>query len=85
VEAGQARERSTEFLQRAEDQQLDPYADDEDQDDAGEDQRDVRQRLPSWRYWPSPLPKSGDVAISSAAISERHENAQPCFKRQEAR
>ncbi len=30
--------------------------------------------------WPRPVPRLGDCTISSAAISERQENAQPCFR-----
>ena len=29
--------------------------------------------------WPSPVPSRGDWVISSAAISDRQANAQPCF------
>ena len=32
--------------------------------------------MPLCRNWPRPSPSSGEVAISSAAISERQENAQ---------
>ena len=34
---------------------------------------------PLCRYWPNPVPSWGEVAMISAAISDRHENAQPCF------
>ena len=36
--------------------------------------------IPLCRNWPRPSPSSGEVAISSAAISDRQENAQPCFR-----
>ena len=36
--------------------------------------------LPSLRYAPRPKPSSGPAAMISAAISERHEKAQPCLQ-----
>ncbi len=36
--------------------------------------------LPSLRYAPRPTPSCGEVAMISAAMSERHANAQPCLQ-----
>lgn len=41
---------------------------------------DMELALRPFSSWPSPMPRSGDEAMISAAISERHENAQPCFR-----